>query len=225
VKRVVLTSSGTAIAYGKEKSKRNGIYTEADWTDELNRKDTTPYYRSKTIAEKAAWEYINNGSNGLELTTICPGAILGPVLEKDFGTSANIVLKTMDGSSPTIPKIGYEIVDVRSVAELHILAMERPEAAGERFIGAAGFMTFRDIAEVLKREYPERRIPKSVLPNVATKVISNFEKTLKPLLIDLSVERRLDHSKAKEILGWEPIEPEEAVIACAESLFNVGLLN
>jgi dihydroflavonol-4-reductase len=224
VRKVVITSSSGAITYGREKSKRSATYDENDWTDITNKQDTTPYFRSKTIAEKAAWDFVAGDHSGLELSTICPGAILGPVLEKDFGTSANIVIKTMDGSSPAIPRIGYDVVDVRSVADLHIRAMEMKEASGERFIGSAGFLTFKEVADILRDKYPDRKIPKYLLPNFAVKLISNFEKTLKPLLIDLDAERRLDNSKARKLLNWQPIAAEEAVLACAESLIRLGIL-
>lgn len=224
VKRVVLTSSTGAIIYGKEKSNRTGAYTEADWTDITRKKDTTPYFRSKTIAERAAWDFIKNDDSGLELATVCPGAILGPVLEKDFGTSANIVIKTMDGSSPAIPNIGFDMVDVRSVADLHIRAMEMPEAAGERFVGSSGFLSFKEVADILRERYPDKSIPKFSLPNFAVRLFANFEKSLQPILIDLGVERRLDHSKARELLDWQPISTKEAVLACAESLVKLGIV-
>ncbi|MEN6454626.1 MAG: NAD-dependent epimerase/dehydratase family protein, partial [Prolixibacteraceae bacterium] len=103
VKRVVLVSSIAAVMYGREKGKRSGVYNESNWTDVTNRKDTTPYYRSKTLAERAAWDFTANDESGMELVTVCPGAILGPVLESDFGTSANMVIKMLDGSMPAFP--------------------------------------------------------------------------------------------------------------------------
>jgi len=224
VKRVVLTSSSGAIIYGKPKDQRNGTYTEEDWTDVSNKKDSTPYFRSKTMAEKAAWDFMERDQSGMELTTICPGAILGPVLEKDFGTSANIVIKTMDGSTPAIPQIGFDVVDVRSVADLHIKAMEKPEAAGERFIGSAGFLSFKDVADILREAYPNRKIPKAVLPNFAVRLFSNFDATLKPILVDLGTVRMVDNSKAKRLLNWNPLSPREAVLACAESVMEQGLV-
>ncbi len=224
VKRVVLTSSTGAIVYGKDKENRSGTYTEGDWTDFHNRRDTTPYFRSKTIAEKAAWDFVRNDDPDLELATVCPGAILGPILEEDFGTSANLVIKTLDGSVPALPNIGFDCVDVRSVANLLILAMEKKEAAGERFIGSSGYLKFVDIARILKRQYPDRKVPKAVLPNVMVRLFSNIDPTLKPILNDLGVERKVDHSKAKNLLGWNPTGTEEAVIACAESALELGLV-
>jgi dihydroflavonol-4-reductase len=224
VKRVVITSSSGAILYGKEKAKRSGTYTEKDWTDIANQQDTTPYFRSKTIAERAAWDFIAKDKSGMQLTTICPGAILGPVLEQDFGTSANIVIKTLDGSSPAIPQIGFDVVDVRSVADMHLKAIEVAEAGGERFICSAGFLSFKEVAAILREAYPKRKIPKMTLPNFAVRLFSYIEPTLRPILIDLGVERRVDNSKAKKILGWQPIDNKEAVLSCAESLLRLKIL-
>lgn len=223
VKRVVLTSSSGSIVYGKDKGKASQTFTEKDWTDVQNKKDSTPYFRSKTIAEKAAWNFIQNDQSGLELATVCPGAILGPVLEEDFGTSANIVIKVLDGSTPAIPRIGFDMVDVRSVADLLILAMEKQEAANERFIGSGGFLSFKQVADYLREVYPQRKIPKSLLPNFMVRLISNFDQTLKPILIDLGVERKLDNSKAKNLLAWQPLDNREAVLSCAESVIKLGL--
>ncbi len=224
VKRIVITSSSGAIVYGKEKGKQSGFYNENDWTNPTNKQDSTPYFRSKTIAEQSAWDFIKQDTSGLELVTICPGAILGEILEKDFGTSANIVIKTMDGSSPAIPQIGFDMVDVRSVAEMHIQAIEVEEASGERFICSSGFLSFKDVATILKEKYPKAKIPSFVLPNFLVRLFANFEPTLKPILIDLSIERRLDNTKAKKILNWNPISPKDAVLACAESLIKLGVL-
>lgn len=223
VKRVVMTSSLAAVVYGKTKNEVSRVFTENDWSDETNKKDTTPYIRSKTIAEKAAWSYNIQDSSGMELVTVCPGAILGPVLEKDFGTSANIVIKLLDGSLPALPKIEFDMVDVRSVAELLIKAMETPEAAGKRYIATSGHLTFRAVARILKRQYPDRKIPTREIPNFVTRLFSIFQPLLKPVLIEC-VERKTDISKAKDELNWQPSSPSEAVIACAESLIENGLV-
>ncbi|MEO1023471.1 MAG: aldehyde reductase [Bacteroidota bacterium] len=224
VKRVVLTSSTGAVVYGKEKSERGGVYSEQDWTNTDQSDDVTPYFKSKTLAEKAAWSFIDEQTHSLELATVCPGAILGPVLESDFGTSANIVIKCMDGSIPALPDIGFDMVDVRSVAELLILAMDRPEAANQRFIGTNGYYSFKEVAGILKAHFPDRKIPQRVLPNFMVRLISNFDATLKPILIDLSVEREAPASKAKNVLGWKPIDNEQAVLACAKSALELGLI-
>lgn len=224
VKRTVLTSSVVAISYGKTPAELQKTFDETDWTDAANLRDTSPYFRSKTIAEQAAWDFMRADRSGMELSVVCPGGILGPVLEEDFGTSANIVLKALDGSSPALPDIGFEIVDVRSVADLLIRAMEQPQAAGQRYIATAGFMKFKEVADVLRVAYPGRKIPKRILPNFVVRLYANIDKTLKPILPDLGVVRKVDGSKASRELGWQPIPKEEAVLACAKSAFGLGLL-
>lgn len=224
VKRVVITSSVAAIVYGKTRNELGNTFDENDWTDETNKKDTTPYFRSKTIAEKAAWEFLKSDNSGLELTTVLPGAILGPVLEKDFGTSANMVVKILDGSSPALPKIGFDIVDVRSVADLLIRAMEIPQAANKRYIASAGYLTFKEVALILKQHYPDRKLPTSELPNFMVRLISYFNVTLKPILIDAGVKRKINITKASQELNWKPISTQEAVISCAKSIFDLGIV-
>jgi dihydroflavonol-4-reductase len=223
VKRVVLTSSTGAIIYGKQNDDRSGNFDETDWTDLSNQDDLTPYFKSKTIAEQAAWDYVKSNS-GIELSVVCPGAILGPVLESDYGTSANMVLKIMDGSSPAIPKIGFDVVDVRSVSDLLIRAMTRKEAANERFIASSGFLSFKEVAEILRGDYPDKKIPRWTLPNFMVKLFAQVEPSLKPILIDLGHKRTVDHSKAEKILGWSPIGPPEAVRSCAKSLIHLNLV-
>lgn len=224
VKRVVLTSSSGAILYGKPKGKESGIFDEKSWTDSTNLKDTTPYFRSKTIAENAAWEFMQSDQSSLELVTVCPGAILGPVLEEDYGTSANIVLKMMDGSMPAVPNIGFDMVDVRSVAEMLIRSMQIPAAAGERFICSAGFLSFKEISSILRTKYPEHKIPRKVLPNLLTRLLSCFEKSLRPVLLDLGKERKTDNTKAKQMLNWSPRSNQDAILSCAGSLITLGLV-
>ena len=224
VKRVVLTSSTGAIAYGKAKKDRMATFSENDWTDAKDKSDTTPYFRSKTIAEQAAWDFIKKDKSGMELSTVCPGAILGPVLEKDFGNSANIVKKTMDGSAPAIPPIGFDMVDVRSVADLHVRAMEMPVAAGERFVGSSGYLSFKEVADIIREAYPERSIPKVVLPGFFMRLFAYIDKTVGPILVDIGTERKVDNSKAKRLLGWQPIDNREAVLACAQSLIELKVV-
>ncbi|MDQ5930610.1 MAG: hypothetical protein QG594_2398, partial [Bacteroidota bacterium] len=224
IKRVVITSSIAAVVYGKNKNELDTTFTENDWTDERNKKDSTPYFRSKTIAEKAAWEFIKTDQSGLELVTVLPGAILGPVLEKDFGTSANIVIKTIDGSMPAIPKIGVDVIDVRSVADLLIMAMELPQANQQRYFASSGYLSFKDIAQILKKEYPDRKIPSLEIPNFFVKLLSFFETALKPILIDLGIKRKIDTSKASKELNWQPLPIEEAILSCARSVIELGIV-
>jgi len=219
VKRVVMVSSLGSIAYGKTKKELDKVLNEDDWTDETNLKDTTPYYRSKTIAEKAAWDFFKQDKSALELTTVCPGAILGPIIDTDFGTSANLVISLLNSSLPALPKIEFDIVDVRSVADLLIRAMEMPQAAGNRYIAASDHLTYMDIAKIVKQQYPERKIPSLELSNFVTKLFAIFQPLLRPVLLE-NVKRKTDLSKAKKQLQWQPLSSEEAIIACSESILK-----
>ncbi|MCR5890016.1 aldehyde reductase [Hymenobacter sp. J193] len=225
VKRVVLTSSSSAVMYGRPEGRESGVYDESMWTDAANRADNTAYYRSKTLAEKAAWDFMATDTSGLELSAVLPGLILGPVLEEDFGNSANAVLKLLDGSMPAVPAMGFDVVDVRSVADLLLRAMEQPAAAGQRFLGTAGFLTLAQVAALLRTRFPGRQIPRRVLPNVLTRVLSWFDPAIRPILVDLGRQRQGDNRKAWQLLHWQPLGPEQAVIACAESLLALGLVN
>ena len=223
VKRVVMTSSLAAIAYGRQNKEPNKILTESDWTDISRKSDITPYYKSKTIAEKAAWDFIRQDASSLELVTVCPGAILGPVIERDYGTSAEIVVALMNGSYPALPKIGFDLVDVRSVADLLILAMESPVAAGNRYIAATGYLTLNAVAIILKDHFPGRKIPTAEFPNFITRMLAQFRPELKPVLLEM-VRRKTDISKAQRELGWKPIPVKEAVISCANSLLELQIV-
>ncbi|MDR2275020.1 MAG: aldehyde reductase [Sphingobacterium sp.] len=224
VKRVVFTSSGAAVVYGKTKEQLQHVMDESVWTDINYAKDLAPYFKSKTIAEATAWEFMKTNPSTMEFVTVLPGAILGPVLEKDFGTSANIVIKLMDGSMPAVPQIGFEIIDVRSVADALIKAMETPCATNNRYLISSGFLMLKDIGQILKKAYPANKIPTKELPNFIVKLFSKFDSSLQPIMIDLGVKRRVNANKAKNELNWQPIALEEAVLSCAKSLFEQKIL-
>lgn len=222
VPKVVMTSSSGAVVYG---NKKNGTFSENDWTKVENRNDTTPYFRSKTIAEQEAWDFVKNTPNAPELVTILPGAILGPIIDKnDFGTSANLVKKMLDGSMPAMPKIGFGTVDVRSVADAHIKALENPNANGNRYLCANGYLTFKDIADILRNDYPNKKIPSKELPDFLVKLFSLFDKETKPILNDLNSKRLLDTSKILKDLDWKPISLQQSVKDTAKSLINLNFV-
>ena len=224
VKRVVITSSSAAISYGQPPAGRSKTFDESDWSNPDLGTDITPYFKSKTISEKAAWEFMKDDKSGMEMSVVCPGLILGPLLEQDFNASSNVVIKMLDGSMPAIPQIGFDMVDVRSVASLLILAMEHPAAANQRYIGSAGYLTFSRVAAILKQTYPKMKIPSALLPNFMVRLISNFDATLKPILLDLGTERKMNHAKAIRDLGWKPISNEEAVVSSAASILDLGIV-
>lgn len=217
-KRVVMTSSIAAIVYGRGSPK--APLTEADWSDETNRADTSAYERSKTIAERAAWDFMKREGGSLQLVTVNPGAVLGPLLGKDFSASIAFVKKLIDGSMPGVPRIGLPIVDVRDVADLHVRAMLSPEAAGQRFICASEFSWMSDMARILRERVPERasRVPKRTLPNWLVRIAALFDPTVRDRLFELGKERRVSAEKAKRMLGWSPRPNAETIVATAQSL-------
>lgn len=218
VKRVVMTASTAAIAYGR--GGRSTPFTEADWSDETNRSDTSAYERSKTIAERAAWAWMKEKGGPLELVTINPGAVLGPVLGRDYSASIDIVKKLIDGSVPGLPRFGWPLADVRDIADLHVRAMTNPAAAGQRFIGAGPFYWMADIARSLRAQRPglARRIPTRRLPDWLLKGLALFDPVIRERLFELGKERPVSADKAKTMLGWSPRSNDQMIVDTADSL-------
>lgn len=224
VKRVVLTSSVAAILHGQGRSKK--YFTEEDWTNPDDPKDNSAYSKSKTLAERAAWEFIEKDDTELELTTINPGMVLGPVLESDYGASATVVKKLMEGAFPGTPQLGWPVCDVRDVAQLHLLAMTHPAAAGERFIAGNGFMWMNEMAKVLKEKMPResRKVPVKNLPNWLMRIFALFDKEVQTVAHELGRYCEAPSDKAQNLLGWQPRSNEEAIISCAKSLVTHGVV-
>ena len=225
VARVVMTSSTAAVAYGH--GGRHAPFTEAEWSDPANRKDSSAYERSKTLAERAAWDFMAREGGRLELVAINPGAVLGPLLGRDHSASIEIVKKLLDGSLPGLPRFGWPLVDVRDVADLHVRAMARPEAAGERFIGAGPFAWMADVARVLKAGLPAkiaRRVPSRALPDWLVRASAAFDPTVRGRLFELGKERPVSAAKAHRLLGWSPRPADGTILATAESLVAHGLV-
>jgi dihydroflavonol-4-reductase len=217
ISRVVLTSSVAAILGGISEDR---VYTGEDWSDP-NDPDMMPYAISKTMAERCAWDFC--ASKGISLTTIHPAMVLGPALEIDYGSSLEALVKLLRREVPLLPRFGFEIVDVRDVAGLHRLALENPDAIGQRLIAANGFLWFREIATLLIEAYPDRRIPVREMPNWLSRLASLFVREIGTILNDLDVEKQLDNSPAKN-LGWKPRTPQEAILSGARSLIDLGIV-
>ena len=229
VKRVVLTSSMAAIAYGHG-DKRAEVSDETMWSD-VNGPDNTPYTKSKTVAEQAAWDYAKGHSHhgeglGLQLTTINPTGILGPALLADVSTSLEIPIRLLNGKTPGVPRIGFSFVDVRDVAECHVKAMELPEAAGERFLATEGFMWFSEAAEVLRKAFPayDAKIPTRKIPDFVLKLLAIFQPIYKQTVTELGRTRKASNAKAARILGVKFRPAEEALIASAKSLIDLKVV-
>jgi nucleoside-diphosphate-sugar epimerase len=224
VKRMVLTSSFAAIGYGQKPQQTP--FNETNWTDP-NGEGVLPYAKTKTLAERAAWDFIANQGGGLELSVVNPVGVFGPVLGPDFSTSILLVQRLLDGAMPGCPRLSFGAVDVRDVAALHVRAMTDPAARGERFLAVAGdFISILDIAKLLKaRMGPSaKKVRTRQLPNWLVRLAAIRDPAVKQILPELGKVKNATNEKAKRILGWAPRSNEESIIATAESLARLGLL-
>ncbi len=223
VKRVVMTSSVAAVAYGMDGDLK--VFTELDWTDP-NHRDTYAYVRSKVIAERAARDWMKVTRGAMQFCTINPGAVLGPVLGRDFSASLEVVRKLMGGELPGCPRLGFPIVDVRDVADIHIRAMTAPNMNGERFLAAGKFLWMKEIAQILKRRLGPRasNVPTRELPDFLVRLSALFDPTVKMVLPELGKARIIDASHARDTLGWVARPVEDTIVDCAESLLAAGLV-
>jgi dihydroflavonol-4-reductase len=224
VKRVVLTSSFAAIGYGQEP--RQTPFDETNWTNP-DASDVQPYVKSKTLAERAAWDFMASEGGNLELSVVNPVAVFGPVLGPDYSTSILLIQRLMDGGMPGCPRLSFGIVDVRDVADMHLRAMTNPAAKGERFLAVAGdFMSIVDIAKVLKNRLgaAAKRVPTRQLPNWMIRLAALADRAVQQILPELGKTKSATNAKARRVLGWSPHTNEEAILASAESLMQLGLL-
>jgi dihydroflavonol-4-reductase len=224
VKRVVLTSSFAAVGYGQPVTDKP--FDETNWTDPTA-SNITAYVKSKTLAERAAWNFIENEGGGLELSVVNPVGVFGPVLGADFSTSIELVKRLMDGALPGCPRLTFGVVDVRDVADLHLRAMNYAAGNGERFLAVSGdFMSIKEIADLLRERMPEasRRVPTRMLPDFVLRLVALFDGSVRQLIPELGKLKNATNEKAKRVLGWEPRSREDAILATAESLVKYRLL-
>lgn len=224
VKRVVMTSSFAAIGYGKAPLDRP--FNEEDWTDPTA-KGLTAYTKSKTLAERAAWEFMTREGGALELATVNPVVVFGPVLGSDYSTSIQVVQRLLDGSMPGCPRLMFGVVDVRDVADLHLRAMTDKAAKGERFLATGdGFMSMREIALALKARMGNvaKGVSTRELPDWLLRGAAIFSPVIRQIVPELGKVKNASNEKARRVLGWTPRSNEEAVIATGESLLRLKLL-
>jgi len=224
VKRVVITSSFAAIGYGH--GQRDTPYTEADWTDPEG-PAVQPYMKSKTLAERAAWDFIAREGNGMELAVVNPVGIFGPALNGDLSTTIFLVKTMLEGKMPGTPRLYLGVVDVRDVADLHLRAMTDPAAAGERFLAVEGeAMSFHQMAMVLRERLgpAAAKVPKRELPDWLIRLLAIFNPLAREAVPRLGIEASASNEKARRMLGWKPRSREEAIVASAESLIALGLI-
>lgn len=220
IDNVVLTSSCVAIMH-RDGPQEGEAYTEADWTD-LDHPTSSAYVKSKTKAEQAAWDFVESEGRGMKLAAVNPGLVLGPPLDGQYGTSVEVVERILRARDPMQPRIGFPVVDVRDVAEMHLRAMERDGAKGKRFIAAERFMWFSDLAELLAQAYPDRGIKTRTAPNFLIRGMALFDRSVRGILPSLGRRTDVSNAQARKVLGIDFIPAEEAALAAADFIVSHG---
>lgn len=220
VRRVVLTSAFHAVGYGHPHTAHT--FTEDDWTV-LDGPGVDAYGRSKTLAERAAWDFVAAEGRGMELATILPVAVLGPVLGREVSGANHLVQRILAGKMPGYPNLFIPIVDVRDVASAHLLAMTTPGAAGQRFLVASGpVIPLRQVGAVLRANLGDAaaKVPTRTIPDAVIRAGALFNPEFRSLVPDLGYARKISSAKARQVLGWQARDAEEAILAAAESLIK-----
>ena len=221
VQRFVMTSSVAAVASGRGRGVHH--FTEADWTPD-DYPGATPYIRSKTQAERAARAWVASHGGAIEFCTINPSVVLGPVWSGDYSASVLIVKKLLDGSLRACPDLGFGIVDVRDVADLHLRALVVPGLAGERFIASGRFMKLREVAEVLRRELgaDASRVTRLNVPDRLVRLAALFNPLARAAVPELGAVRHQSSAHARRVLGWQTRPEEQSILDAARSLLALG---
>jgi|EndMetStandDraft_5_1072996.scaffolds.fasta_scaffold06468_4 dihydroflavonol-4-reductase len=218
VRRVVMTSAAAA---ARPPHSADRISDETVWADPADRQFDA-YRRSKILAERAAWDFMAGHADRTGFTTILPGAVFGPVLTKANLGSVQIFQGLLEGRPAAIPRLGFWIVDVRDLAELHVRAMTAPEAAANRFIAAGDFRWMEDIATTLRLKLGSRagKVPTRRMPNFVFRLLSLFVPVLRSFVSSLGRRNDLTAAKARRMLGFAPRPATTTIVDCAESLLN-----
>ena len=222
VRRVVLTSSVAATSPGV---RGDSLADEVVWTD-LSKPGVSAYAQSKTLAERAAWDLIGASGGATTMTTVNPAVVVGPVLSRDFADSVRVIERLLTGRVPGLPRLGFNFVDVRDVADLHIRAMTAPEAAGERFIAAGAFAWMADVAALLRGRLGEAgvKVPTRKAPDFVIRLAGLFDRDLASVIPNLGHKHDYTSAKAQTRLGWKPRPLEDTVLDCARSLIAAGVV-
>lgn len=223
VQRFVQTSSVAAIAYGHGKGQH--LFTEADWTN-VDGPDVYAYVKSKTLAERAARDWMADEGQGMEFVSVNPAAVLGPVMSVDMSPSIEVVRQLLAGAVPGCPNLGFGLVDVRDVTDLHIRALTIPGLDGERFIASGPFLKLIDIAQILKGGMGDqgRRVPIRRLPDWLVRAVALFNPALRQVTGELGNVREASSDHAMQRLGWQMRPVDETILACARSLIANGVV-
>ncbi|MZR31236.1 NAD-dependent epimerase/dehydratase family protein [Sneathiella litorea] len=219
VRRIVFTSSIAAISGGQDKS---SVLDESHWSD--TNKDIGAYPKSKTIAELAAWEFINSLPEGQkpEFAVINPGFVLGPMIDPDTSASHEVVRRLMAREVPGLPNIGFSLVDVRDVATAHVIALTHKSAPGNRYICVAESLSFREIARRLHLHLSDRnyRIPQRPVPDWLVRALALFSPTFRLIVSRLGPATKFDTSRIRQHFDWTPIPMSQSITETADSMIT-----
>ena len=222
ITRVVLTSSIAAV--GESGGMPAGrIYDESDWSDP-DWPEITPYAKSKTLAERAAWDFVRTQAPDMHLTVINPGLVIGPPLDGHIGTSLALVQRILRGRDPAVPNIGFALVDVRDIAAMHVRAIATPQSIGARHLGVSGFLWFPEMAEILAAQYPHRDIVTRRAPNAAVRMLAQVDAAARTAVPLLDIRRDFSSARARAIFGIDFVPVDEALRASAQFLIENGLV-
>lgn len=223
VQRFVMTSSVAAISYGRGRGVHH--FTESDWTD-LTQPGISPYIQSKTVAERAARDWMAAEGGAMEFCSICPSVVLGPVWSGDYSASVSVVKMLLNGRLAACPDIGFGVVDVRDVADLHVRALKAPNMAGERFIASGRFMKIREVADILRAQLgaQARKVTTRNVPDWLVRMAALFNPLAQAVVGELGAVRNQSPEHARQVLGWATRPVEQSIVDTARSLLDQGLV-
>ena len=223
ITRVILTSS-TAAVYGRELPTGASEYDETMWTDITHPVGRVAYTKSKTLAEKAAWDYIKSSAPEIALTTINPVLVLGAPLDKNFGSSISVVERILNGKDPMLPDLNFAIVDVRDVAKMHVDAIKVDATKGERILASSETKSFVGIAKLLKATYPKSKVKTAQAPTFLINILGIFDGTVRSILPQLGKPMKISGAKAKRLLAINFIPADVSIKESADYLIKNGFI-
>jgi dihydroflavonol-4-reductase len=219
VKRVVLTSSVAAI-YGHDLPAGVSEFDETMWTDVLHPVGKKAYTKSKTLAEKAAWDFVKNEASEISLTTINPVLVLGVPLDSHYGSSISIVQRVLKGKDPMLPDLRFAIVDVKDVAKMHVDCIDVKATYGQRIVASSDTLSFVQIAKILKSAFPKSNTKTGKAPNFLIRILANFDADIRTILPSLGKPMLVSNKKAKSLLGISFISAQTSVEESAAFLLK-----
>lgn len=222
VHRVILTSSNAAV-YGCDLPANKSEYDESMWTDVNHPIGRVAYTKSKTLAERAAWDFVKSQAPEIALTTINPVLVLGAPLDDNFGSSISVVERILKGKDPMLPDLRFPIVDVRDVAKMHVDSIGNESTKGERILASSETYSFVEIAKYLKSIYPKSKVKTAQAPSALIKLLSLFDGEIKAVLPLLGKPMLTSGEKAKKLFGMKFIPVEVSVRESADYLIKRGL--